>query len=185
MIETKRGLRKKGINGRSKGAGFENEVCKLLTPWWGSKFHRTPASGGKHWKEVDSVGGDIICEDKLFPFSIECKKQEDWNFDQIVRGQGEVYKYWEQCVRDAQERGKVPWLIFSRNLQPKYFMMTMDAWNALFHSNELSALYMDRITIARYTERSFGCVVIIGFLQQFLETFTKDNVLQALKIKAK
>jgi len=180
MIMTKRGLRKKGINGKGKGAGFESDVCKLLTPWWGHDFHRVPASGGLHWKKVDSVGGDIICEDKLFPLSIECKKQEDWNFDQVVSGVGEVYNYWSQCVRDAMEHGKVPWLVFSKNLRPKFFMMRLSDYNKFIVSSKKNL--PDTVVITRSSHKSFGVPVLIGFLDQFLQTYTKQDVLNSLKL---
>ena len=180
---TKTGLRKKGINGRSKGAGFENDICKLLTVWWGDEFHRTPASGGLHWKKVDSVGGDVICEDKAFPLSTECKKQEEWNFDQIVMGTGDVYLYWAQCINDAEEHGKTPWLVFSKNLKPKFFMMYKQDLDALL--TKVGEWHMDLIIVNRQSPKNFGAPVVIGYLDQFLNTITREHVLKTFSIKSK
>lgn len=124
-------MAKKGINGRAKGAKFELETAKGISAWWGTKFHRTPGSGGLHWKSDNRVTGDITpgsdaVED--FPFSVECKKVEDWNFEQIIKGVGEVRDWWSQCHADALTVDKVPLLIFTKNRSPSYYMMPYRSW---------------------------------------------------------
>ncbi|WAB24988.1 hypothetical protein M3_0037 [Lysinibacillus phage vB_LfM_LysYB1] len=116
---------KKRKNSRAKGAGFERVAAKLLTEWWGAEFHRTPASGGLHWKRDNRVAGDIVApaEATDYPFSNECKKVEGWNFEQIIKGTGLVTDWWSQCCRDASETDKIPLLLFSKNRSPIYYMV--------------------------------------------------------------
>lgn len=123
---------KKRKNGRAKGQGFERVVAKLLTEWWGEEFHRTPASGGLHWKKDNRVSGDIVPpENSNFPFSVECKKVEGWNFEQVLKCTGDVPKWWSQCIKDSKEVDKYPLLIFSKNRSPVYYMVYLKTWESL------------------------------------------------------
>lgn len=125
---------KKRKNSRAKGKGFERVVAKLLTIWWGAVFHSTPASGGLHWKKDARVAGDIVAPSEGgedYPFSNECKKVEGWNFEQLIKGTGQVTDWWMQCVRDAQEVSKIPLLTFSKNRSPIYFMMPLGKYTRL------------------------------------------------------
>lgn len=109
-------------------------MAKLLTIWWGAEFHSTPASGGLHWRKDARVAGDIVAPSEGgedYPFSNECKKVEGWNFEQLIKGTGEVTDWWSQCIRDAKEVSKIPLLTFSKNRSPIYFMMPSDSWAKL------------------------------------------------------
>lgn len=71
------------------------------------------------------MAGDIVApvEATDYPFSNECKKVEGWNFEQIIKGTGDVTDWWSQCCRDAKETEKIPLLLFSKNRSPIYFMI--------------------------------------------------------------
>ncbi len=119
---------KKRKNSRAKGASFERKIAKDLTAWWGDSFTKTPSSGGLRWGQDHRVTGDIVpSEDaKDFPFVVECKKRENWDFEQIIKGTGEVPSWWEQAYNDNLRLGdhkKTPILIFSKNRSPVYFMV--------------------------------------------------------------
>lgn len=122
--------RKKGINGKQKGAKFERDIAKLLSEWWGEDFNRVPMSGGLDWQKDNRVTGDIVPPpDSDFPYTVECKKREGWDFEQVIKGTGEVADWWKQCTNDAKKVDKIPLLIFSKNRSPIYFMVHVDDFN--------------------------------------------------------
>lgn len=128
---------KKRKNGRAKGQSFERVVAKILSTWWGEEFHRTPSSGGLHWKRDNRVTGDVVTpENSNFPFSIECKKVEGWNFEQLLKDTGEISNWWNQCFRDSNEVDKIPLLIFSKNRSPIYYMTLRDSIQNLFEEHK-------------------------------------------------
>ena len=108
-----------GRGARIKGNNFERKVSKIITPWWSYlkdkiiSFRRVPNSGGLNIK------GDIMTEDltdmKDFPLHLELKCQERFN----------VNDYYKQASHDAPE-GKIPTVIFSKNNDDIYIMMTLN-----------------------------------------------------------
>lgn len=118
------------VNGKEKGAEFEGLCCRKFTQWWGrGKFIRT--------KNMQVVGhserlahGDIACVigtsplilDQDFPFSVECKKDETWVFETLIRGLStEPFQaYWNQSTADAARWEKVPIVVISRNHMSEY-----------------------------------------------------------------
>jgi hypothetical protein len=115
------------INGKQKGNGFERLVARTLTEWAGGlKFERVPQSGGLHWQEDNNVSGDIVPPFNIgFPGSIECKKVEtDWEIDKLLTGTSDIWKWWEQCLRDSKEHGsKFPLLVFTKNRRKIYIAL--------------------------------------------------------------
>lgn len=129
--------KKKKTNGKRKGNGFERKAAQLLSEWWGEKFHRTPGSGGLNWQDDNRVSGDIVPpKDSLFPFNVECKKVEGWNFEQVLKGTGSVASWWEQCTRDADKFDSVPLLMFSKNNAPVYVALRIEDYNKLVDLSE-------------------------------------------------
>ena len=58
------------VNSKNKGDTFERKTAKILGDWWGSKFSRTPQSGGAHWLADNNAVGDIVTPPSCrFPFS--------------------------------------------------------------------------------------------------------------------
>lgn len=123
---------KKRVNGRNKGASFERKIAKQIGEWFECEAHRTPQSGGLRWAEDNRVSGDIVVSLNVpFPFNIECKKHEGWDFEQLIKGTGEVTDWWLQCITDAREIKKVPLLTFSKNYSPIYYMIYQKDWEKL------------------------------------------------------
>ena len=123
-------------NGRVKGNAFENAICFALSRWLASKqtpkrakvydlpFRRRstsimPMVG--HWDGQ----GDILHKPGIeSPFCIECKKQEGWELDgMLYADKWPVWKWWEQCRRQAAKVRLSPLLIFNRNRRPIYAML--------------------------------------------------------------
>jgi hypothetical protein len=122
----------KGINSKNKGAEYERKIAKALGSWWGEQFQRTPASGGLQWKKDNRVTGDIVTPpESVFPFTIECKKREGWSLEQFLKNTGEMEEWWTQCIRDAKKIDKKPMVIFSKNFDTDYVMMSRADFDAV------------------------------------------------------
>ena len=121
------------INGKAKGNRFELDVAKMLTEWSGKTFHRTPQSGALHWDNDKRVVSDIVPPQDLgFPFSIECKSQEvPWDFDSLITGKSILWKFWNQCCRDAISEEMEPLLVFSKNYRKIYSMIRRITYDKL------------------------------------------------------
>jgi len=113
---------------RSKAKGSSNErvVAKMFEAWCGWKVKRTPQSGG--WSTAAfGVTGDLVCEDKRFPFHVECKKREDWQLDDLVTGvrvkdERSILEWWKQTIRTCP-KNKEPLLVFTRNNKAQLVMV--------------------------------------------------------------
>jgi len=109
---------------RDKGVGWELVVAKQIAKDLGGfnqqrYLPRAPDSGARiQWK------GDIVAADKLaaiWPFLIECKKQEGWQLDGLIQPSSKhIVKEWfaKACEQAKESYDKVPLLIFARNYQP-------------------------------------------------------------------
>ena len=118
--------------GKIKGHSFENRIVKVLSNWWGEKrsFCRTPLSGG--WSKLSGtnetsqyVVGDLVCP-KEFPFTIEVKKDESFEFHHLL--ESPVNCALAQWLRKLEEEdcaisGKKPMLIFPRNFWSLYVVV--------------------------------------------------------------
>lgn len=124
---------------RDKGNNYELHICRRMSEWWFGKsfdkvkggelpFRRTPLSGG--WDKREGSDVNLMQEGEEFPFSIECKNQEKWSWDSLFKGgeKNPIWGYWEQCEKAAKEKNKVPLLIFSKNFNPDYVMMSAVTW---------------------------------------------------------
>lgn len=170
-------MAKKRINSRSKGSDFELKIAKKLSTWWGEDFHRTPMSGGLGWSKDSRVSGDIVVpSDSLFPYSIECKKREEWTLEQFLKGKGEIDDWWNQCARDGKKVEKIPLLIFSKNFDEIYCMLPFSDFNLLWTRTSLfeNASYFIVNTSGKCKE----CRVIF-FLKDLLEHTSKEEVINA------
>lgn len=122
-----------GKKSRRKGASFELEVAGHLTKWVGTKFTRTPSSGG--WNKT----GDLTPKDPKemirFPFNIECKNNEQWNMPMLFKfgfARSSCFgKWWRQCSGDASKSSRIPLVIFTRNFDEIYGIVRADIFRKL------------------------------------------------------
>ena len=143
-----------GVNGKQKGSRVEREVAKILSKWWGAEFTRTPSSGmfaTTHSVQLSRLGvdiaGDIICP-KDFPFNVEVKSRKKIDLFDIARNgkDSELWDWWEQSVRDANNTQKIPIVIFKENGKQFYVMLNSgllfavrNAKSFLFMQNQYSS----------------------------------------------
>jgi len=166
----------KGINSKAKGSEYERKVARQLSQWWGEEFHRTPMSGGLHWKEDNRVAGDIVTPpESLYPFTTECKKREGWDLEQVLKGTGDVESWWQQSVSDGERVKLKPLLIFSKNFAPSYFMIRLEDFEriASFKKGRIAFNFFI-ISIVDKEPR------IVCKLEDFLKHVVKEDVLGAL-----
>lgn len=100
--------RKSGINSKKKGNQNELQCAKFLKEWTGLEFNRVPQSGGLRWKNSEGVTGDLVCEDRSFPFSVETKHYKSITFTPKLRENSFIYTVWKQALQDAERANKLP-----------------------------------------------------------------------------
>lgn len=155
----------KRINSRDKGSKFERKIAKMLSEGYGVEFHRTPLSGGLHWKEANGVSGDIVPPDTInFPYNIECKNVEtDWDFDKIIAGTSKFWEFWEQASKDAKDSKKIPLLIFKKNRKDIHIALSFTTlpWDKAY----------DRIIVCRGSHQ----LVITKFTPEIIELLASQG----------
>lgn len=175
---------KKRINSKQKGSEYERKIAKILGAWWGEEFHRTPASGGLHWKEDNRVAGDIVTPpDSLYPWVTELKKREEWEFEHLIKGTGEIEKYWTQVSKDAERTGLRRMLIFSKNFAPNYLMLDTVDFNTI-----MVAKFGDNYRSSEVPLAVFYVLVpdkparVICILEDFIQHVSKEDVITAYSL---
>lgn len=130
--------KKKRLNSKGKGNGFEGQIAKKLsTALTPLNFMRSPGSGarvgGKNFEKFGEMFGEealaIFVADVVpinekkegvkFLHSVECKfyKTPD-AFTHLVAGTANVFKWFEESVEDAAKTDKNPILVFKWNNTP-------------------------------------------------------------------
>lgn len=167
---------KKGRAARSRGARYERKVRDVLSEWWGSEFTRTPQSGGfatKQFRDNWNAAGDVVTPDDTFPFSVECKNQEDWEFEKLLTApKNNLFLWWEQTYDQTDLMSKIPLLVFTKNYKPDFFMMAEVDW---------PVDQMDKVVRVR-TPLASEYWLVIGRLHDLIETnperWRVDDVLE-------
>jgi len=128
----------KGRHARRKGSTNELQLCRILSQWWFEDdykgipakelpFRRTPLSGGF---DTSAVGDIRIMDHTIddFPFSVEAKDQECWDFSGMFKGNKAwpVDLFWEQTLGQAVIASKHPLLIFTKNRFPFFIRLKME-----------------------------------------------------------
>jgi hypothetical protein len=122
-----------------KGNSNERDVAKLLSPWWGEEFQRTPNSGALRWNGSTWTYGDLL-PPETFPAVVECKHYKAINTDGILHlkpGADNILGWWLEVQADSQrcyqETGRVvqPLLIYKANRVPRRIALEADFFTAL------------------------------------------------------
>lgn len=164
------------IDVREKGAEFERKIAKLIGNWWEEEFHRVPRSGGCHWREDHRVSGDLVAPPmSIFPFGVECKKQEDWIIDQLLIGTGKVESWWTQCIRDASQYSRKPFLIFAKNYMPILFMMQHSDFIPLSEAEYFKANGMMPLLTLDIPGKPKR---VVGMLEKLISAVSKSEIIR-------
>lgn len=131
--------------GRAKGAGFENEIAKLIRAvaveygFADDCCYRTPSSGGHRFAKK-SDPGDLVVSPKLakyFPFHIECKKQEIFELMHLLALPSIRMDSWAefQWITQSIEAVKAakplrpPMVVCTKNRFPIYAIVDEREWH--------------------------------------------------------
>lgn len=116
-----------GRSSRAKGSRAELEVARLCEQWWrrlepDCVFRRTPASGGlrgvggRHDAALFNMAGDLMTTAKRWPWTVEVKRRERFSVPNVLLGKpSPVWRWFEQCRRDAEAEGLQPMLWFRKS----------------------------------------------------------------------
>ena len=167
-----------GKHAKRKGSSAQRNVAKVLGLWLYNDpniFHSTPASGGLRWKsDVAGTRGDIVAPDDInFPYSIEIKNQEGWDFHQLFQDQGKIPKWWKQTEDDAKVVDKLPCLIFTRNNLPYFTMLNLSSlkWPFWDLNNNTFDLAINSMSFGEMKKRD-----IEDYFRLLRRCMKKDNI---------
>ena len=130
---------KKRTNSKAKGSRFERKIATMFNDRFKTtEFSRTPGSGAfattHSLPEHLQIYGDLIAP-KNFIYNIECKKgYKNIKINNLLDYSSQLYKFINQCEKDAQKCKKEPMLLFQQDRQPilavirgnKYFYCTQN-----------------------------------------------------------
>lgn len=134
----------KSGGGKSKGSGWERNVCRELSLWISEGerddiFWRSAMSGGRATiglrEGIDrkSQHGDISAiaaagEKLLEHFILECKFYKDFEiFKGMVKDNGLLFSFWDHLKQYCRAVRKQPLLIGRQNLMPPFVLITPEA----------------------------------------------------------
>ncbi len=169
------GLRKEGINSKKKGDRNEMIVAKLLSVWTGYEFKRVPASGGIGSSHTLFVG-DVVCvspENNDFPFTVETKHYKHIPTKGELRGNSQIFKFWQQALRDANKIDMIPLLMFRENGMKKgsYIM---------YFDKKVSFIILNIFRLSAISIGEFKGENIYGFVSEDILSGVKYNELVKL-----
>ena len=108
-----------GRKSRNKGANFERAIAKRIREWLGEEWtvKRNPTD---RQKGATGAGEFELAGPFDFPFAIECKAHESFDYSQLFRSPltGPLKGFWDQAVSQADSCGKRPLLLLKRNNGP-------------------------------------------------------------------
>jgi len=130
--------KKKRKNSRAKGATFERDTAKLFSEWTGIQFRRTPMSGG--WAKTGDITPVNPKEMDSFRFNVECKNQQVWSFGDLIKdihNNDGIESWWIQAANDGEKSKRIPLLVFTRNFDVSYIMLTENLYKRLAFTNPI------------------------------------------------
>ena len=105
-------------NGRAKGAGFERELCRMISDQFGDCVDPK-----RNLDQTRDGGSDILGVDG---WSIEAKRYSS------NAGNGFKPAWWAQCCRQADQEGREAVLIYKYDRQPIKCVVRLSSINADF-----------------------------------------------------
>jgi hypothetical protein len=165
-----------GRKSRNKGANFERDIAKRLRSWlgedWTVKRNPTDRQKGKA-----GAGEFEIVGPHPFPFAIECKAHETFNYSQIFRTPitGPLPGFWEQAVDQADSAEKLPMLFVKKNNGPTIVALPRCALTyAIAFNEEGSFARLNELNCVAFgADRLFG--IQSSFLYDVWDEATKQR----------
>jgi len=116
---------------RNKGKTFERDVANEFRAWLGAEWTVARNQTDRQRGQVRDSAGEFTFAFvgsglKIFPFCVECKAHESFDYHQLWVGKGPFARFFEQAVAQATAAELKPLLIFKRNNGP----ILVAAWKA-------------------------------------------------------
>jgi hypothetical protein len=115
---------------RSRGASNEAKAIKAFSKWWlkpdGTEYEwrRTPQSGGSALKEGWDMAGDLCTTAPDWPWSVECKRDKNWELSQLLTGTGRIHDFMKQATDDCPDhRNPMLFLMHPGPSQPTFVVL--------------------------------------------------------------
>lgn len=112
------------VNSRHKGASFERQIAAELHQMLGLTFKRDL----EQYRAADH--GDLICEDKDWPFLLELKRYASGQFK---------YSWWEQADTAADRLGLWPVVIYKFDRLPLRVRLSLETVSRCIGGGEVAA----------------------------------------------
>jgi hypothetical protein len=175
--------------GKNKGSAFERIICRKLTKWVTGEekpeiFWRSAASGAQATMSrkkgfKSKMGGDIMAIDErgiLFTdyFYCECKTYRELRIEDFLNHSGNLFLFWNKCVKEAEESNKRPLLIFKSNRSKIYMLLENLSCYQIFSKP------IDRIDIDISGTPMLGIISLDDFLSCVFYSNFKEFVLRDL-----
>lgn len=134
------------VDARVKGATAETLVKKELKRLTNLNWERVPGSGALDPKH--GLKADLYCPGKTNLYAVEVKHYKDCHIDHtLLSGKSpQLLDWWSQCLRQSQQVGKKPLLIFKHDRSKLYCafkdMPTSDAYRYLYYQGLNYELYI-------------------------------------------
>ena len=127
------------VDSRQKGARAETVVKDELKQLTGLKWERTPLSGALDAKHV--LKGDLYSPGNNLAYCVEVKHYAEDHFNSSIFSSvnPQLTQWWTQTVREAEQIGKKPLLIFKHD-RSKIFC----AFSEFPNSSQLTYAYIHR-----------------------------------------
>ena len=109
---------------KAKGSAYELKLAKILSDRLAKEFKRVPLSGS-----LSYIKGDlwVPSDTASFEYCIEAKHYKELNFTNLLHaGSNDLYKFWDQCQREAEVMKKKPLVIFRFNRSKDYVIYSGD-----------------------------------------------------------
>lgn len=114
------------VDPRAKGARGETVVRDALRKLTGLQWERTPGSGALNAKH--SLKGDLYIPNSRNNYCVEVKNYEDDHLTSkyLTDKTPQITTWWAQTIREAEEVGKKPLLIFKFNRSKLFAAFQLD-----------------------------------------------------------
>jgi hypothetical protein len=134
------------VNSRSKGRGFEQKIATQFREALGENWKVTRNQTDRQGGQVEGSAGEFTFNgpkladgtNQVFPWCVECKAHEDFEYSQLWTGTGPFKGFWEQACEQAAVVNLKPLLILKRNFGPLLAATWDEAYPSLPNVNTMT-----------------------------------------------
>ena len=127
---------------KDKGARAEAALKKILVSKTRLNWQRTPSSGAL--SEEHKLKGDLYIPQEKNIYTIEVKHYKDCHINHLLLTgtNPQIYEWWKQTVREANQNGNEPLLVFKHD-RSKWFVAGNDIFVDSYRCIYLTDIHLD------------------------------------------